>query len=141
MKDIDVQKIRTAILTLQNSGAKESAQAVWDLLDNYVAQKPKPLVMRQAVAKSWMSARGASAAANAPMCEAERWNYSTPDCYKMGIGHMVNQDTGLSVLMCQEHSMEFSREGADWVQTFFGDENSVDDITEYEKRMTISAKE
>lgn len=129
MKAVDVQKVRTAILYLQSAGAKESAQAVWDLLDDYVSQRPNPLVM-----KSYTTARGASAAANAPMCEVDRWNFSTPDCYRMGIGTMVNTGSDLSVLMCRQHAAEFERDGAQFTQTFFGDENSAADVAEHAAR-------
>jgi hypothetical protein len=146
MKAVDIQKVRTAILSLQNSGAKESAQAVWDLLDNYISQRPQPITFRRGETgeglKSWLTtlqasaeaSRGASAASAFPKCRVTHWDSETPLCSRPAYGHMTNED-GISVSVCLTHGHYFDgRNGGEFVQTFFGDENSAADVAEHAAR-------
>jgi hypothetical protein len=151
MKEIDVEKVRAAILSLQSNGKTEYASVVWDLLDNYVSQKPKPIVMRQdginaahdhvKAAKAIVkSLRGASAFSGLPFCRAHEYDsVNVGDCNEYAIGTLNTEK--FSYPMCRSHGEGYddSAHGADWVQTFFGDENSAMDVAEYQSRMTIKA--
>jgi hypothetical protein len=154
MKEIDVEKVRSAILSLQANGKHEFASIVWDLLDNYVSQKPRPIVMRQdgvqaahdhvkAAKEIVRSLRGASAFANAPLCQISRFNAAEQHCESLAAGSLNAHANNQSWMVCAKHGemydddREDSPYAVDWVQTFFGDENSAADVAEYQARMTI----
>lgn len=151
MKEIDVEKVRAAILSLQANGKHEFASVVWDLLDNYVSQKPRPIVMRQdgvqlahdhvkAAKEIVRSLRGASALASAPLCQISRYNPSEAHCENPAIGSLNAHDNSSSWLACGKHGELYGsscEDRVDWVQTFFGDENTAADVAEHQARMTL----
>lgn len=142
MKEIDVEKVRSAILSLQANGKHEFASIVWDLLDNYVSQKLRPTVRRQdgvqtahdhvkaakEIVRSLRGASSSSAFANAPLCQISRYNPSEAHCENTAIGSLNAHDNSSSWLACGKHGELYGsscEDRVDWVQTFFGDENSA----------------
>ena len=137
MKEIDVEKVRSAILSLQANGKHEFASIVWDLLDNYVSQKPQPIEFLRQSVEDRAERRGASAFAGLPKCQVTRYMGGVPRCTDPAVGHL-NTQKGNSYLMCAAHGKAMDlTDGADWVQTFFGDENTAADVAEYQARMTL----
>ena len=150
MKEIKVENVRSAIFYLQSAGAKESAQVVWDLLDQYLTQRPKPIVLRQdgpmipgktfdglravfdtTSLRSKTPHRGAS---SLPFCRAHEYDsVNVGDCNEYAVGVLNTPKLGKSYLMCASHGNQYDDcgNGADWVQTFFGDENSATDVARY----------
>lgn len=154
MEKIDTKKVRTAIAGLQSAGQQESAQIVWDLLDAYlqmcVQAAPRPIVNSAAdectdpreengcpwedhehvkAAKEIVkSLRGASAQDGLPKCAVAEC-VGGDACTAPAIGHLVQVKTGRSYPMCDTHGGNLNSPGyADWVQTFFGDEDSAEDV-------------
>ena len=141
MKSVDASKVRSAILYLEGSGSKEFAQVVWDLLDAYhrvsVATPPRPAVLRQ----DGPQVERAPKFPGYPTCKARNWNSRLGTCASPVAGYVVavsGVHMQSSVPVCKFHGERISSEDAvDWVQTFFGDEDTAADVEEYQARMTF----
>lgn len=140
MKEISIEKVRAAILNLQSNGKTEYAQVVWDLLDNYVSQPARPIVMRQDGPQFTkpIAKRGASAwSGTLTGCAVSAFHTAAQPCEHPAWGYLAMVDGSNSYPMCCEHGEMFNRPGyADWVQTFFGDENSAADVAAHSEAMT-----
>jgi hypothetical protein len=139
MKEIDIEKVRSAILSLQSNGKHELATVVWDLLDNYVSTPPQPIVFPATPPAITFppGARGASAWSGLPKCQVSRFNAAEQHCPRHAVGVLNAHANNKSWKVCAEHGEKYDgdREGSpyavDWVQTFFGDENSAADVAAY----------
>lgn len=110
-KEINIEKVRGAILFLQSSGVTDDAQEIWNLLDWYVSQSTQPLAT-------------VGATGSLPRCRVTDYRGGAIPCTTPAIGHLIRRRENSSYPMCREHgeSLEFKVD-ADWVQTFFDDED------------------
>lgn len=145
-KSVDIEKVRAAILSLQSNMKAEYAQEVWNLLDWYVSQPAQPIVFPATppaitFPPGVRSARGASAWDHLPKCQISRFNAAEQHCPRHAVGALNAHANNKSWKVCAEHGEKYDGDNpdspyaVDWVQTFFGDENSAADVAELAAKM------
>lgn len=163
-KDVDIDKVRAAILSLQSNMKAEYAQEVWNLLDWYVSQPAQPIVFHPtttaledalaggfgpvspvyvdkvlAKARTERASRGASAWDHLPKCQVSRYNPAESHCPNAATGALNAHTNDKSWKVCATHGELYgsanSEHAVDWIQLFFGDENSTADVAEFSQRL------